>query len=808
MKRLSKQTLGAMPTALSGHGSTSMLTQTCPRKAAGMAPGATIVFFALWFAPALLHADEYLYQQEPFDTIKLDEANKNALLKVRPLDLPDRRVPVKPNPDEELEIRLFDRPRKVYSVAWGHIVEVKLFERMVLDDAERLVESKKFDEAYPIYEFLEHRYPTMADLPASYQAYLKANAGEAYKAQRYDEALALLWELYGRNPAYKGVDKGLVAVAGKLIDKRFAESDYAGARGLLVETTTKLKAAADPLAATWNEKLAAKATELLAAAQGDLKAGRLAEASRACRQALAAAPDVAGGRELAAMLRAENPVVEVGVTALAGRPAVEGVARPETGHNTLAEAGHNALAATGSDAWVARRTQRLVTRSIAEVTAVSSTGNTYRWPLGEFRRSGNQATLAVNPKLHWRSGDEALTGYDVARCLTSPPAGSPASAAGWRERVAGVGVESIFQVGVDFKQGLARPEPFFESAVFRGATAASGLGPYRVGGADAKDNRYSALDGYFAFGPKQPHEIVERLYPNAAAAVAALEHGDVQAVDRLGPGEAAALADEADVVVEPYGVTTLHLLVPNLRRSAMNEPLVRRALAHALDRNAIFSQQLTRGKPAADNEVIDRLFGKPAPDAGPTLTGTAFRYDPAAASLLVQFATSRGAAPAASAPGDNSARPPIIELTLALPPDDLARLACGAIQRQLQAARIGVRLRELAPGASFDPDADLTYVEWTPFEPAAELPAILGRDGPGGAADPLVEQLAREALFAPTIDRANDSLAALDDAISERLLAIPLWRLGEYLAYHRSLHGVGLRPVTLYQNVEQWQLGE
>ena len=657
----------------------------------------------------------------------------------------------------------------------------------------------------------------MADLPASYQAYLKANAGEAYKAQRYDEALALLWELYGRNPAYKGVDKGLVAVAGKLIDKRFAEGDYAGARGLLVETTTKLKAAADPLAATWNEKLSAKATELLAAAQADLKAGRLAEASRACRQALAAAPDVPGGRELAATLRAKNPVVEVGVTALAGRPAVEGVARSETGHNTLAEtdqnalaeAGHNTLAETGSDAWVARRTQRLLTRSIAEVTAVSSTGNAYRWPLGAFHRSGNQATLAVNPKLHWPSGDEPLTGYDVARCLTSPMADSPASAAGWRDRVAGVGVESIFQVGVDFKQGLARPEPFFESAVFRGATAASGLGPYRVAGADGKENRYRALDGYFAFGAKQPHEIVERLYPNAAAAVAALEHGDVQAVDRLGPGEAAALADETDIVVEPYGVTTLHLLVPNLRRPAMNEPLVRRALAHGLDRNAIFSQQLTRGKPAADNEVIDRLFGKPAAaDAGPTLSGTEFRYDPAAASLLVQFATSGGGAPAASPPGDQSTKPPIIELTLALPPDDLARLACGAIQRQLQAARIGVRLRELAPGAGLDPDADLTYVEWTPIEPAAELPAILGREGPGGGADPLVEQLARDALFAPSTDRANDSLAALDDAISERLLVVPLWRLGEYLAYHRSLHGVGLQPVTLSQNVEQWQMGE
>jgi hypothetical protein len=34
---------------------------------------------------------------------------------------------------------------------------------------------------------------------------------------------------------------------------------------------------------------------------------------------------------------------------------------------------------------------------------------------------------------------------------------------------------------------------------------------------------------------------------------------------------------------------------------------------------------------------------------------------------------------------------------------------------------------------------------------------------------------------------------------------IPLWQLIEYFAYHDSLKGVGARPVSLYQNVEQWR---
>ncbi len=327
---------------------------------------------ALGWAPTQVRAEDAIYQQEPYDTIKLDDANKHATLKVRPLDLPDRRLPTKPSPDDELEVRLFDRPRKVYSLAWGHIVEVKLFERMVLDEAERLTEAKKFDDAYPIYEFLEHRYPTMQELPASYHAYLKAGAGEAFKQQRYDEALALLWDLYACNPDYKGVDKAIVAVAGKLIDKRFSDGDFAGARGLLGQTTEKLKAKAEALAGAWNDKLSAKATELLAKVQSELKAGRLAEANRACRQALAAWSEVQGGRELAATIRLKNPVVEIGVTAL---PSFDSTQK--------------------SDSWAARRVQRLLTRSIAEPTAS---------PRAEIPIAGRSANF-IAPAIgsHWRS---------------------------------------------------------------------------------------------------------------------------------------------------------------------------------------------------------------------------------------------------------------------------------------------------------------------------------------------------------------------------------------------------------------------
>ena len=51
------------------------------------------IVFGLLAAIASAPAAEPLYRQAPFDELKLDETNNNALLKVKPLNLPGRKVP-------------------------------------------------------------------------------------------------------------------------------------------------------------------------------------------------------------------------------------------------------------------------------------------------------------------------------------------------------------------------------------------------------------------------------------------------------------------------------------------------------------------------------------------------------------------------------------------------------------------------------------------------------------------------------------------------------------------------------------------
>jgi hypothetical protein len=102
-------------------------------------------------------------------------------------------------------------------------------------------------------------------------------------------------------------------------------------------------------------------------------------------------------------------------------------------------------------------------------------------------------------------------------------------------------------------------------------------------------------------------------------------------------------------------------------------------------------------------------------------------------------------------------------------------------------------------------DADLVYISWTPIEPLAELPRLIGSRGIGGDAGPLAERLMSEALLAEP-GQASQRLGRLVQTIRDEVLVIPLWRLTNFVVYDRALSGVGKQPVTLYQNVEHWQL--
>jgi ABC-type oligopeptide transport system substrate-binding subunit len=49
-------------------------------------------------------------------------------------------------------------------------------------------------------------------------------------------------------------------------------------------------------------------------------------------------------------------------------------------------------------------------------------------------------------------------------------------------------------------------------------------------------------------------------------------------------------------------------------------------------------------------------------------------------------------------------------------------------------------------------------------------------------------------------------LNELHEIVHHELPVIPLWQTANFFAYRASINGIGESPLTLYQNIEQWQL--
>ena len=238
----------------------------------------------------------------------------------------------------------------------------------------------------------------------------------------------------------------------------------------------------------------------------------------------------------------------------------------------------------------------------------------------------------------------------------------------------------------------------------------------------------------------------------------------------------------------------------------MQSSVSRRAVAHAIDRLGILSDRFSRGRLPPGCEVVDRVLPPVVGDAASEEASAELRDDIGVAKLLAGYAVAERFASGGAGQGQ---APPSTELILAYPNDEIARLAVRAMAEQMSLAGLSVRLEEHpaddAPAAY--ENADLIYVEWTPLDPLAELPRLIGRGGIGGDAGPIVERLLRNAASGSPAKQA-ERMARLQSAVADSTLMIPLWKLNNYLVHRSELTGVGKRPVALYQDVEKWKLTE
>jgi peptide/nickel transport system substrate-binding protein len=114
-------------------------------------------------------------------------------------------------------------------------------------------------------------------------------------------------------------------------------------------------------------------------------------------------------------------------------------------------------------------------------------------------------------------------------------------------------------------------------------TEANGTGPFELDSSDASRTVLTAFDDYW--GGKPSIDGVEfRYITEPAAALTALKNGEVQWTDNVPPQQVKSLGDDTDVELASTASVDYWYMSMNYARPPFDNPLVRRAIATAVDR--------------------------------------------------------------------------------------------------------------------------------------------------------------------------------------------------------------------------------
>jgi ABC-type transport system substrate-binding protein len=776
-------------------------------------------FFAL-----PLRADEPLLEGEPFDLITLNKANDNKVLKVKPLDLPNRQLPAKPRPRDKLVVRLLDHPETDYEIEWHSIEKVELFEQLVLGKANQLVADKKLDEAYDYFAFLLAKYPRLAGLEESVQSYLYEQAKASQIQESYAGALAALRELYQRNPKWPGLDKAMGLSTDKLVEGYLAKGDYRSARALLRNLSACFPGQAVVVAR--EGQLKSEAAGLLAEASKAEQAGDFQQAVKLIERVELIWPQLPGAKDLAIALHRKSPRVVLGVS--------------EKGTSLISRSGKSVMSPFPLGDWAARRSGRLLYRTLTEYAGPGAEGGVYTCPVGKVSIAGLERRLSVQlaPNIRWCRGRRTLSGYDVSRLLLAmaDPL-DPTYRVEWAELLGGVEVRDVYRVEVQMRRSHVRPDALLQivllpyggvgdggSGTADGGSGvaetllASGAGspplsngPYMVDvdSCTQEEMCYLPNQQYFAAQPGQPRVIVERCYAEGAEAVRALQREEVLVLDRVDPWLLGAIRGDGDLRLDCYRVPLVHCLIPNMRRPLTSRRTFRRALVYGIHRQAILDHLLA-GEKLEGCQVLSGPF-PPGRSGEDDPIGYAYDegikprdYDPGLAVALARISLEQ-LADAEKQEGRELKQMP--RLVLAHPADEIARVACRSIQQELDPLGIHIDLKELpSPLPERIPeDVDLLYAELAIWEPVVDARRLLGENGISAGCSPYMSLALRKLDEAGNWREVSQALRQIHRVAHDDVAVVPLWQLVDYFAYHQSLHGIGPQPVTLYQDIEQWR---
>jgi tetratricopeptide (TPR) repeat protein len=757
--------------------------------------------FLLCFVPGAIYSAENpapasasrIVDRDAFDQLILKRGDGQSTLEVWPLELPRRPLAAVPS-EGAIRVRLVDRPGEEFEVSWSEVASVRVYEELLLAEAQRLTATGKFDEAYDYFARLSTEYASLPGLKNAVSDYLRRNALALYQAGEHDRALALLVTLHERNPEYAGLANAVQVVAGEIIQRYLREGNYSSARGVLELWQRQFPGLAADSAAEWRQRFEAAATRQLDEAKRLVDEKQYVAARKAVQRAEGIWPGLAAAADLTQRIYHEFPFVAVGVLENAPRQPSRRI-----------------------DNWALLRTRRLVQRLLVEQSDFGADGGIYDSPFGDISLddSGRELSLTLESSgaVSTRETDhlppDAVSRFLLS--LTQPDAVLYRS--DFADLLGSVSLTGS-RVQLHFTRAHVRPEALLQLPPPPPTTGSRQPAPgvrFSIVDHAASQVVFAAAEAIEA-SESAPRAVVEQRMADDEAAVKALISGDVDMLDRVPPWQVERLRGKQDLRVGSYRLPTVHVLLLNFDRPLLTRREFRRALCFGIDRKWIVDRVLTGGVALPGYEVLSGPFPSGVSLSDPIRYAYNGQiaprpYEPRLAAILASIAWAGVQDPAGKGEQPLTALP---ELVLAHPNDPVIRVACQAIEGFLERAGIPIKLREFSAEElrNDDVDCDLRYAELAVWEPVTDARIVLGPEGvAGNVHSPYLDAALTKLDEATNWNDVRVRLSEVHETVHHELPLIPLWQTVNYFAYRTSIRGVGESPMVLYQNIEHWQLG-
>ena len=798
-------------------------------------------------------ADLPLLERTPFDRIYLDEESDNAELDVIPFKDP---LPSNPAPTKLLRFKLLEDDKKTYQVAWKHVVKVRTYAELILDEALAFIDDRTSDpektrsnmlNAFERLDklFSDPRFDRVEGLDDAINKYLYLDAYQLIRNKRYRDAISVADELYRRKKNYRleqrrpSVKELLAEIFRRLIKAEINSRDYQRAGKFMDEVDLAYKGAFQSTTDGLREEILDIARVFIKNADKLFQQGEPRKAHNAIRQAVMIVPDLKEAQDMRAKIVKRFPMVMVGVSQKFAAP------NPRSLHN-----------------WAARRSGKLVHRTLVEYAGQGEEGGVYKFPQGRIERSEDFLFLNfVIREKEEKPGLPILDAHSIRRRLLSlADRNSPEYMPAWERLFKKVSVLNDQNLEVELRFSHVLPEAMLQVALerknFEVATPNGFYAqvPSRDEGDLFKPNpRYEK-----ASREAQMPDIVELFYNDSEELLAALRRGDIDVVDRVFPGQLYILKQDKEIEVQPYAIPTVHMLIPNLRNKHMTDGIFRRALLYAIDRETILNQGLLAGAKQRGFDLITGPFPRGIGESDALSYGYNFsigktEYSPfqamtlllAADQRLIDMANKEREAEARERSLDRARRYKEGEITeaerlaeqtadedaeaervkkitdnpelekiprpvlrIAHSTSDIATAACQLIKQQLDIVGVKSELIELPPGKTI-PESDkydLLYAEIMMEEPLIDARRLLAESGLVYAITPMVDRALIDLDGAANWGDVANRLSELHFSCASESIVLPLWQTVEHYAYRKSLSGVGKKITNVYENVQDWKI--